>query len=100
MGTLTRALSVNTCSTDGLRVKERSENFPVALRVLPRRYREALRAVYDVVRVIDDLGDAAEGDRLAKLDDLERDLYLAWREGTPTQAPVRRLVPFIEAHGL
>ncbi|GAA4864896.1 squalene synthase HpnC [Pseudonocardia benzenivorans] len=40
-----------------LRDAERSENFPVALRVLPARTRAHLRAVYDVVRAIDDIGD-------------------------------------------
>src|SRR5689334_13045787 len=41
---------------DRLRDKERAENFPVALRLLPRAVRADLRAVYDVVRTIDDLG--------------------------------------------
>ena len=44
---------------DRLRRQESAENFPVALRVLPAAVRTHLRAVYDVVRVIDDLGDDA-----------------------------------------
>ena len=42
-----------------LREQESTENFPVAMRVLPASIRVHLRAVYDVVRVIDNLGDDA-----------------------------------------
>ena len=44
-----------------------AENFPVALRALPAEVRQHLHAVYDVTRVIDDLGDEAPGDRTALL---------------------------------
>ena len=47
---------------DGLRERERDENFPVALRVLPKAVRMDLHAVYAVARTIDDLGDLAPGD--------------------------------------
>ena len=52
-----------------LRQQESAENFPVALRVLPAAVRGHLRAVYDVVRVIDNLGDdpGTPADRLAAL---------------------------------
>ncbi|MBO0851600.1 MAG: squalene/phytoene synthase family protein, partial [Pseudonocardia sp.] len=46
-----------------MRAKRHAENFPVALRALPRRERRDLIAVYDVARVIDDLGDEADGNR-------------------------------------
>src|SRR5262249_38914179 len=46
-----------------LRERRRSENFPVALRVLPGRLRTDLRRLYDVARLIDDAGDEAPGDR-------------------------------------
>jgi squalene synthase HpnC len=103
MRTLTRASSGPRAveqPRDGLRDKERAENFPVAMRILPRRYREALRAVYDVVRVIDDIGDTAAGDRTALLDDFERDLASAWRGGSPRHPCAARLVPFVAARGL
>lgn len=74
-----------------LQSAERSENFPVALRVLPRGLRADLRAVYDVVRVIDELGDAAAGDRTDQLHRFADDLATIWRGGTP-QAPVLRAV--------
>lgn len=83
-----------------LRRRERAENFPVALRVLPRAPRRHLRAVYDVARLIDDIGDEAPGDRLALLDGVDRDLARVWRGGTPQHAPIRRLVPTVRACGL
>ena len=39
-----------------LRERRRTENFPVALRVLPRDLRTHLGRLYDVARVIDDAG--------------------------------------------
>ena len=44
------------------------ENFPVASRVLPRRVRSHLLAVYGFARLVDELGDSAPGDRLAALE--------------------------------
>ena len=52
-----------------------AENFPVALRLLPRRYRGHLMAVYKFARTVDDIGDEAPPDqRLQLLDDLDEDL--------------------------
>ena len=51
------------------------ENFPVALRLLPARYRRHLMAVYVFARTVDDIGDRAPvADRLGLLDELEADL--------------------------
>jgi squalene synthase HpnC len=72
---------------EALRRYERSENFPVALRVLPARYRDLLRAVYDVVRTIDQIGDAATGDRTAALYDVADDLTGVW-SGRHARSPV------------
>ena len=56
------------------------ENFPVALRVLPARYRGHLEAVYGFARAVDDVGDEAPpGDRLRLLDELEADLGRLYR---------------------
>jgi squalene synthase HpnC len=66
---------------------EKGENFPVALRLLPRDLRADLRAVYAVVRTIDQLGDAAPGDRTAALHGFRRDLATVWTTGRP-QSPV------------
>lgn len=85
-----------------LRRAEQAENFPVAMRVLPARLRLRLRAVYDVVRTIDDLGDEVEGDRPAKLHAFADDLAAVWIPGGPgPQAPVlRNLVPVARDGGL
>ena len=54
-----------------------SENFPVASRLLPRTVRPHLLAVYGFARLVDDIGDESQGDRLAELDWAERELALA-----------------------
>ncbi len=55
--------------------KAAAENFPVALRMLPRRHRRHLMAVYAYARTVDDIGDeGAPEQRLALLADLEQDL--------------------------
>jgi len=60
--------------------KAPAENFPVALRFLPRRYRGHLAAVYGFARSADDMGDeAADRERLDLLDELEADLDRLYR---------------------
>ena len=81
----------------GLRRKERAENFPVALRVLPRRFRVHLRALYDVARVIDDLGDDAPGNRTALLTSFAADLARIWRDRPPTDPVLRQLAGTVHA---
>jgi len=54
-----------------------TENFPVASRVLPRRVRADLLAIYGFARLVDELGDSDYSsltDKLAALDWLEREL--------------------------
>jgi squalene synthase HpnC len=58
-----------------VRAKAAAENFPVAMRLLPRRYRQHLMAVYDYARTVDDAGDLApHGERARLLTDLAEDL--------------------------
>jgi squalene synthase HpnC len=79
---------------------EQRENFPVALRLLPRVLRVDLRAVYDAVRYIDDLGDEADGDRTARLRALSAELSDLWR-GRPVSTPaLARLAPTVRARRL
>ncbi len=52
----------------------RHENFPVAPWFLPRGLRRHLNAIYGFARLVDELGDELEGDRLAALDELYADL--------------------------
>ena len=59
------------------------ENFTVISRFTPRQHRPALEAVYAFCRHTDDLGDEAEGDRLALLDEWEAELDRAYA-GEPT----------------
>ena len=72
------------------------ENFPVALRVLPRARRRHLTTLYCFARLTDDLGDEAretgqaDADlRLRLLDELAADVDLIYAGGTP-QSPVMR----------
>ena len=75
------------------------ENFPVALRWLPRALRSDLVAIYGVARLIDEVGDAARGDRLALLDEVEADLRAAFT-GAARHPLLRRLTPVAAAHDL
>jgi len=68
------------------------ENFPVASFLAPRVARPHLRAIYGFARLVDTIGDEAEGDRLALLDELEHEL-----EGPPRTEIMRRLHTSMEA---
>jgi squalene synthase HpnC len=76
-----------------------SENFPVASRLLPRRVRAHLLAVYGFARLVDELGDAAPGDRLAALDRLEAELDRAF-EGRAEHPLLVRLQATLRACSL
>jgi squalene synthase HpnC len=57
--------------------KAAGENFPVALRMLPRRYRRHLMSVYRFARLVDDVGDEGISDSAARirlLDSLDEDV--------------------------
>jgi squalene synthase HpnC len=79
--------------------RARTENFPVASFLFPRRLRPHLRAVYGFARLVDILGDEAEGDRLALLDELERELAACYA-GEPTWPVMQELRPTIQAYDL
>ncbi len=59
---------------DAVMAQARDENFPVALWLLGSRIRRHLLAIYGFARLVDDVGDEAAGDRLALLDQVEREL--------------------------
>jgi len=75
------------------------ENFPVALRWLPRALRRDLIAIYGAARLIDEAGDAARGDRHALLDEVEEDLRAAFAGGA-RHPLLQRLTPLASTHGV
>src|SRR3954463_10170065 len=79
--------------------RARGENFPIASVLFPRRLRPHLRAVYGFARLVDILGDEVEGDRLAALDELERELAACY-SGEPTWPVMRELAPTIHEFSL
>jgi squalene synthase HpnC len=79
--------------------RARTENFPVASLLFPRRLRPHLRAIYGFARLVDILGDEVEGDRLAALDELEREVDACYG-GEPTWPVMRVLEPTIREFSL
>lgn len=90
--------------------KASAENFPVALRVLPRRWRAHLTALYGFARLTDDIGDeplpgippgaaAAEvtAIRLKLLDELEQDVRRIYEDGEPELDVIRALKTTVKA---
>ena len=92
-------------AADAVMGRASGENFPVASRVLPRAVRAHLLALYGFARLVDELGDGAlpgvagvptVQQRLAALDELERDLDRAYR-GEAEHPLLRRLEPTLRA---
>ena len=88
-----------TVDSAGVMVQARGENFPVASLFLPRAVRAHLMAIYGFARLADDIGDEAEGDRLAQLDWLESELHRA-AEGRASHPLLQRLTPTLRDLGL
>jgi squalene synthase HpnC len=86
-------------STESILGQAGDENFPVALRLLPRGVRDHLLAVYGFARLADDIGDEAEGDRLELLDWLSAELDRACR-GVASHPLLSRLTPTIRQFDL
>lgn len=86
-----------TSADQGLLAKAGNENFPVATRLLPRRYRGHLMAVYGFARLVDDAGDEAPpGTRVALLDEIEDDLDRMY-SGMARLPVLRELEPAVRA---
>jgi squalene synthase HpnC len=74
---------------DGVLAKAHSENFPVALGVLPARLRADLLAIYGYARFVDDIGDEPGIEtavRFELLDLVDADISRLFDGGTPTVA--------------
>jgi squalene synthase HpnC len=87
--------------------KAAAENFPVALRLLPARYRRHLMAVYCFARAVDDAGDLAPPPQrpqlLRDLDDDVRRLYQVPQtapDGGPRLPVVRGLADTVAECGI
>ena len=101
MTSTVQAASSTTSLEEALRyceglAKTHYENFTVGSWLLPRTLRQHVFNVYAYCRTVDDLGDEVEGDRLAQLDEWQRDLVRCY-EGRPRhpvlvalQATIRR----------
>jgi len=76
-----------------------AENFDVAPLLAGRRARFHLTSIYGFARLADQLGDEAAGDRLALLDELERELASAF-DGEPSHPLLRRVAETVRECGM
>ena len=84
---------------DAVMARASSENFPVALRLLPKAVQGHLRAIYGYARLVDNLGDEYPGDRPAALDWVEAQLDDLFA-GAPRHEVFARLAPTVTGFGL
>jgi squalene synthase HpnC len=75
------------------------ENFSVASLLLGRATRAHLTAVYGYARLVDQIGDEVDGDRLALLDQFEQDLHRVF-DGTPHHPLLQRLAATVRGCSL
>jgi squalene synthase HpnC len=75
------------------------ENFPVGSILFPRALRPHVRALYCYARLVDELGDAYDGDRLAALAELEGEVVLTF-EGTPSWPVLLNVQPTVREFAL
>jgi squalene synthase HpnC len=75
------------------------ENFPVGSVLFPRALRPHVRALYCYARLVDELGDAYDGDRLAALDELGAQVVLTF-EGEPTWPVLQNVQPTVREFDL
>jgi squalene synthase HpnC len=75
------------------------ENFPVGSILFPRRLRPHVRALYCYARLVDELGDAYEGDRMAALAELAGEVELLFT-GRPTWPVLRNVQPTVREFDL
>jgi len=92
---MAQALEAPELTAERIAARAAGENFPVVSILAPRPARSHLRAVYGFARLVDNLGDEAEGDRGVLLAELERELA-----GPPTVEIMRRVHTTIAACGL
>jgi squalene synthase HpnC len=93
------AAPADPLSAGAVMARAGGENFPVALRVLPRALRRHLLAIYGFARLVDQIGDEAAGDRSARLDELEADVERIYA-GEPRHPVLRSLVGTVREFGI
>lgn len=71
----TRSTTAELPAVQAVMQQAGTENFTVASRLLPANVRRDLLAVYGYARLVDDIGDEAEGDRMALLAWVEAELF-------------------------
>lgn len=76
------------------------ENFPVASRLLAGGVRGHLLAIYGYARLVDDIGDEADGDRSALLDWVDDELDRIYAGGEPEHPVMRALARSVRARAL
>jgi squalene synthase HpnC len=91
----TSLLDAPELAAERIDARASGENFPVVSVLAPRWARPHLRAIYGFARLVDNLGDEAEGDRAALLNELEREL-----DGPPRSDVMRRLHVSIQERSL
>ncbi len=79
-------------AADEIGARASGENFSVASILLGRETRVHLLAIYGYARLVDEIGDAVPGDRLALLDAFEADLARVFDGPGPPLNPVLRLL--------
>lgn len=87
---------------DAVLAKNPGENFPVALKVIPARYRRHLMAVYAFARFVDDVGDetdASPAQRERMLDEIDADIDRI-AGGEPALPALRMLAPTARECGM
>jgi squalene synthase HpnC len=89
----------STLSPDAIFARARGENFPVALPGISRSLRKDLLALYAFARLVDQVGDDAEGDRMAQLEALSTDLHRI-PEAEPENPILQSLASVIHRHEL
>jgi squalene synthase HpnC len=87
-------LPAELLASEEVRARAGGENFSVASLLVGRATAARLLAIYDYARLVDELGDAASGDRLHLLDEAEAELDRAFA-GRATAPIFQALEPFI-----
>ncbi|EHR50913.1 squalene synthase HpnC [Saccharomonospora marina XMU15] len=103
-------------SLERVYAQARQENFPVAARVLPPRYRRHLLALYAFARMVDDIGDDgptgpapgsgsatprnSASQRLRRLDEVSRNLDKVFSSTPPAEEIYRDLAATVRECGL